>query len=235
MITNPLPVRDTQAPFVFPFPHAANADGGAVITKLWAPNKAFVVDRVPYRNVTGLAEHASNYGIIAIQRDLVYADRAVVPLTAADLTNNTLTFATPHELETGDGPVRLTTTGGAPTGLATGTDYYVIKDAALTIKLALSLDNALRGTAIDITGAGTGIQTVIDQATTKRRLAWTCTDADLPGADNGIAADTQIALTLNAASARFCEADTMLELLVSEIGTTTVPAGNVVVEGRYLK
>lgn len=56
--------------------------------------------------------------------------------------------------------VQLTTTGTLPAGLALATDYYVIKVTDLTIKLATSYANAVAGTAIDITDAGTGTHTI---------------------------------------------------------------------------
>lgn len=63
--------------------------------------------------------------------------------------------------------VRVVTTGTAPGGLSTGTDYYVIpyqrKANDVTgprIQLATSLDNAIAGTAIDITSAGSGTHTI---------------------------------------------------------------------------
>lgn len=66
------------------------------------------------------------------------------------------------ELMIGD-KVNILTTGTAPGGTATGTDYYVIpyqfKDTA-RIKLATSLDNALAGTAVNVTSAGTGVHTI---------------------------------------------------------------------------
>ncbi|TXH19020.1 MAG: hypothetical protein E6R03_01235, partial [Hyphomicrobiaceae bacterium] len=59
--------------------------------------------------------------------------------------------------------VRVLTTGSAPGGLATGTDYYVIpyqrKDTP-RIRLAASYDDALAGLFIDITSAGTGTHSV---------------------------------------------------------------------------
>jgi len=60
--------------------------------------------------------------------------------------------------------VRLTTTTTLPAGLATSTDYYVIKMADGTNKLASSLQNALAGTPIDITDAGTGTHTATPTA-----------------------------------------------------------------------
>lgn len=56
--------------------------------------------------------------------------------------------------------VRLTTTTTLPAGLATATDYYVIKVSDTTCKLATSYANAVAGTAINITDAGTGTHTI---------------------------------------------------------------------------
>lgn len=56
--------------------------------------------------------------------------------------------------------VRLTTTTTLPGGLALATDYYVIKVSDTTCKLATSYANAIAGTAINITDAGTGTHTM---------------------------------------------------------------------------
>lgn len=56
--------------------------------------------------------------------------------------------------------VRLTTTTTLPAGLATATDYYVIRLSDTTFSLATSYANAVAGTDIDITDAGTGTHTV---------------------------------------------------------------------------
>lgn len=56
--------------------------------------------------------------------------------------------------------VRLTTTGVLPGGLATATDYYVINSSDSTFKLSTSYANAVAGTAINITDAGTGTHTI---------------------------------------------------------------------------
>jgi hypothetical protein len=71
----------------------------------------------------------------------------------------TITSST-HGLKTGDGPIRLTNSGGAlPAGYAADTDYYVIYVDADTIKLATTRANAYAGTAVAITGDGTGTHT----------------------------------------------------------------------------
>ena len=56
--------------------------------------------------------------------------------------------------------VQLSTTTTLPAGLATATDYYVIKISDTTCKFATSYANAVAGTAINITDAGTGTHTI---------------------------------------------------------------------------
>lgn len=56
--------------------------------------------------------------------------------------------------------VQLTTTTTLPAGLSLATDYYVIKVTDTTIKFATSYANAVAGTPIDITDAGTGTHTI---------------------------------------------------------------------------
>lgn len=56
--------------------------------------------------------------------------------------------------------VRVSSSVTLPTGLAIGTDYFIISLSATTFKLASSLSNASAGTAIDITAVGTGTMTV---------------------------------------------------------------------------
>lgn len=57
--------------------------------------------------------------------------------------------------------VTLTTSGALPTGLATSTTYYVILLTANTFQLASSAANALAGTPIIPSGAGSGTNTVV--------------------------------------------------------------------------
>lgn len=56
--------------------------------------------------------------------------------------------------------VRCTTTTTLPAGLSLATDYFVIKISTTTAKLATSYANAIAGTAINITDAGTGTHTL---------------------------------------------------------------------------
>lgn len=54
---------------------------------------------------------------------------------------------------------QFTSTGTLPAGLELATDYFMIVVSANTIKVASSLANALAGTAVDITDAGTAAAT----------------------------------------------------------------------------
>ena len=56
--------------------------------------------------------------------------------------------------------VQLTTTTTLPGGLSLATDYYVIKVTDTTCKFATSYANAVAGTAVNITDAGTGTHTI---------------------------------------------------------------------------
>lgn len=78
---------------------------------------------------------------------------------STDIITMTSTANIPSNILTGT-RVRLTTTTTLPAGLALATDYYVIKVTDSTFKLATSYANAVAGTAIDITSAGTGTHTM---------------------------------------------------------------------------
>lgn len=55
---------------------------------------------------------------------------------------------------------QLTSSGTLPAGLSLATDYYVIKVTDTTIKFATSYANAVAGTNVNITDAGTGTHTI---------------------------------------------------------------------------
>lgn len=57
--------------------------------------------------------------------------------------------------------VRFTNSGGAlPTGLSTLTDYWLVRVSSTTARVATSLANAIAGTVISYTDAGTGTHTM---------------------------------------------------------------------------
>jgi hypothetical protein len=92
--------------------------------------------------------------------------RIVLPPTDVVVTSVTngsdLLTKAGHGMATGEGPYRMANSGGAlPLGLAVDTDYWVIKVDADGFKLASTKANALAGTAVNLTGDGTGTQTVL--------------------------------------------------------------------------
>lgn len=79
---------------------------------------------------------------------------------SADASTDTLTI-TAHGYLTGDGPAVALSEGTLPGGLAAVTSYYVIRIDADHLKLATSAANALAGTAINITDAGSGVHRLL--------------------------------------------------------------------------
>jgi len=59
--------------------------------------------------------------------------------------------------------VRFTTTTTLPTGLSLATDYWIVRQSATTCNVATSLANAIAGTFIAYTDAGTGTHTMTMQ------------------------------------------------------------------------
>lgn len=90
-------------------------------------------------------------------------------VTAANVTpaSDTLAVASNADKWLTGMKVRVSSSGTLPTGLVAATDYYVIRFTATSIKLATSLANALAGTAIDITAAGSGTHTVTHTLTSR--------------------------------------------------------------------
>ncbi len=70
-------------------------------------------------------------------------------------STNTLTAGANHNLSTGD-RVEFTHITGLTGGIAVAKQYYVIKVAATTFKLATSHANATAGTAMTVTGTQSG-------------------------------------------------------------------------------
>lgn len=98
---------------------------------------------------------------------------AYAPLVVADLvftrTSGNILSKVAHTLQTGDGPFQGTNSGGAlPAGMNTLTDYWIIRLDADTFSIATSLANAIAGTAVPLSDAGTGTHTLSDTVTTAR-------------------------------------------------------------------
>lgn len=110
---------------------------------------------------------ANNHYYLQVDGDGVTSTLIDVLTTSGNITFGTIdatanTFvATAHGMQTGDGPFRLATTGTLPAGSAVDTDYWIINIDANTIKLATSKANAIALTALDITTAGSGTNSLL--------------------------------------------------------------------------
>lgn len=88
------------------------------------------------------------------------ADLMSFAAAAVNAGTDTITVVD-HGLENAYGPVRLSNSGGAlPTGLANNVNYWLIVLNDSQFKLADSYANAIAGTPVDITAAGSGTNTM---------------------------------------------------------------------------
>jgi len=118
------------------------------------PGWLAIVDVIGFYRVTSVTTTSAQATTNTLgQTDTFSAD------AGTDVCTYTSTANFPSNILTGT-RVRLTTTTTLPAGLATATDYYVIRVSDGTFKLATSYANAIAGTAIDITSAGTGTHTI---------------------------------------------------------------------------
>ena len=94
--------------------------------------------------------------------------RSLTRLRKVNLTDNTIELGANHGLKAGDAVVYSKGGGtgiqasidGITKDLAEGTSYYVILSGTDKVKLASTAANAKAGTAIDLTSAGTGTQSL---------------------------------------------------------------------------
>jgi len=119
-----------------------------------APCVAVLVDVIGFYRVTTVTTTTAQTTTNTLGfSDTFTADAGTDTLTWTSTTNR------PSNILTGT-RVQLTTTTTLPGGLSLATDYYVIKVTDSTCKLATSYANAIAGTAINITDAGTGTHTM---------------------------------------------------------------------------
>lgn len=119
-----------------------------------APCTLALVDVIGFYRVTSVTTTSAQATTNTLgQSDTFTAD------AGTDTCTYTSTVNIPSNILVGT-RVRLTTSGTLPAGLATATDYYVIRLSDTTFRLATSYANAIAGTQIDITDAGTGTHTI---------------------------------------------------------------------------
>lgn len=118
------------------------------------PGTLILVDVIGFYRVTAVTTATAQATTNTLgQSDTFTAD------ASTDVCTYSSTANFPSNILTGT-RVRLTTTTTLPAGLSLATDYYVIRVGDSTFKLATSYANAIAGTAINITDAGTGTHTI---------------------------------------------------------------------------
>lgn len=138
----------------FQFKNLTFEDTNGTVTNVTQPVGSVVLTPMEY-NTTGLAS-LTFFGTVDVNTP------SAGTFTASDTTD--LMTQASHGYYTGL-VVQVSNAGGSlPTGLSGSTNYYVIRASANTYYLATSAANALAGTYINITGAGSGTQTATPTA-----------------------------------------------------------------------
>lgn len=118
------------------------------------PATLVVLDVIGFYRVTSVTTTTAQATTNTLGRTATFTADA-----GTDIMTYTSTTSIPSNLLTGT-RVRVSTTTTLPAPLVAATDYYLIKVSDTTYKLATSYANAIAGTAIDITTAGTGTHTL---------------------------------------------------------------------------
>lgn len=153
-------VEDAIAAWVF-------AGSGLPVGRvIWAQQAGDRPPAAPWiaMRLLALTPHGIDYDE-QVEQVLAVADDDVETVTAGA---DTLTL-TGHGYQTGDGPVRFTTTGTLPAGLELATDYWLEVIDVDTVRVAATFPDAMNGDPIDITDAGSGTHTISTTADTRRQ------------------------------------------------------------------
>lgn len=131
----------------------------------------------------------------AVGKTVTIADDDV---DSVDTGTDKLTL-TGHGLQSGDGPIQLTTTGTLPGGLSLATDYWVEVVDVNDIKLHTTLSSVLAKTAaVDLTAGEAGTHTIADTSSTER-LRWMSHGLLGNAVDGVVALDVHLGYALRAA------------------------------------
>lgn len=131
----------------------ANGDDFKTLTAGWAV--AGGATMVP--NVLKLIDVLGWYRVTTVTTTTAQNTVNSNTFTASSSSGLLLTYANDWQNFT---KVRFTTTTTLPTGLALNTDYWLVRQSATTAKVAASFADAIAGTVIAFTDAGTGTHTL---------------------------------------------------------------------------
>ena len=143
-----IPIGPSVAP---DYKYIANATAfSAAATTM--PAILMLVDLVGYYRITSTTTAP---GAQSTTNTITSTTNTITSVTAAsDYVDHTFYALQPYTR------VQLTTTTTLPAGLSLATDYYIIKISDTRCSFATSYANAVAGTAVNITDAGTGTHTI---------------------------------------------------------------------------
>lgn len=124
--------------------HIVNLSGGSAAATT-APATLMLVDLLGYYPLTTVTT-TGDQATVHSDTFTANAGTDIITHSAYDIADRTR--------------VQLTTTTTLPGGLALATDYWTVRQSSTTSKLASSRADAIAGTTIDITDAGTGTHTI---------------------------------------------------------------------------
>jgi hypothetical protein len=131
----------------------AAGDGFKTLTAGYAVTAAATV--VP--NTLKLIDVLGWYRVTTVTTTTAQATINANTFTASSSSGLLLTYANDW---TSFSKVRFTTSGTLPTGLALNTDYWLVRVSATTARVSTSFANAIAGTVIAFTDAGSGTHTL---------------------------------------------------------------------------
>jgi hypothetical protein len=136
--------------------------GDAVPFKVEAQNASTALAQLGLTTLTANTDGTQQFGtkLTSVSGDAVAKKEFEAGAANVSLSGETIALGAGHGLKTGDAVVYDSGEGTAIGGLTKGTTYYVIASGTSTVKLATTAANATAGTAIDLTTAGSGTQSL---------------------------------------------------------------------------
>lgn len=158
----------TPAGIIMPFAGAATPSGWLECTGAAVSRTTYATLFAAIGTTWGAGDGSTTFNLPDMRgRTAVGAGTGTWSATfTADNTTEQFTVAANSVLQTGT-PVVLTTTGTLPAGTSLATTYYCIRISSTVIQLAVSLANAVAGTALLISDNGTGTHTLTNTLTAR--------------------------------------------------------------------
>jgi hypothetical protein len=137
--------------------HGGNVGASATDFKVVLNASAFSASATTMPGVLMLIDLLAFYRVTSVTTATAQTTINSNTFTASSSSGLLLTYTNDFGTYT---KVRFTSSGTLPTGLSLATDYWLVRVSATTARVATSLPNAVAGTVIAYTDAGTGTHTL---------------------------------------------------------------------------